>query len=727
MNTDPFGKKGLKAVSTPKGSAKTALNLPTLKALTDEEILAKAHPHSREGSEMGEVTFKFNDGTDETVKALVFHDVENAAIYAHVPYDHKYKNVSSLASSFGDFSRVTSVKANSLSRTQALCVRADNGPLSTDNHSHAEYADAKTLADHLANHPSGGDGSGGIGVPEHEHDHKHEEFDQLQDEIDDIKLQVESILEPKTDTYRYEFKGENQYVSSVGGFSAFTENKKISAFIMHEQDLDIEDVSSIEHGDILQFHFAERDRKNPDPSVRTWVVERSEVEGSLIRVYVANRARSPFELDEAYELKILHKEAETGEHKHEHEEFDQLQNEIEVIRLQVESEHTHDEYSTKHDHPYVKTNADTDIKPTADNRFITLVSKRPKEEDGSYADKEFGLEVDIDEGNTWKNQFVVGNRNGFALKVLGGGGRTTWFGGKITQKGDSLENEDARDYIIRKNLNDAVDPLLEKIEHNQDVINALEHELEAIAETKEAGEWELVSILDFDVRGTGQMTLSNDDFTASNNEMTLHETDKNGLSHGFSGVEVGDLVEVVEEHISRATGDYGLYEVKAVNGMSFTLELQQGRGQADLDRNYFVKFFHLSDDVNLAELDARYSLKGHTHPPVPSPKEPPGRPFVFGDASKAGEFYADNEGNVYFNRHDLNGILRVMPTYPDFSWSTPCKITLWNEYGYLKYASEAGKSTNYETDTIEFTGGKKLYNKGLTAGETYWVTVEGYW
>ena len=94
-------------------------------------------------------------------------------------------------------------------------------------------------------------------------------------------------------------------------------------------------------------------------------------------------------------------------------------------------------------HLYVKTDADTILKPTADNRFITLKNERPKEEDGLFHLIKIRrrsvrlLEVDIDEGNTWKNQFSVGNRNGFALKVLGGGGRNTWFGGTITQKGDS--------------------------------------------------------------------------------------------------------------------------------------------------------------------------------------------------------------------------------------------------------------------------------------------------
>ena len=301
-----------------------------------------------------------------------------------------------------------------------------------------------------------------------------------------------------------------------------------------------------------------------------------------------------------------------------------------------------------------------------------------------------------------------------------------------------------------------------QIEHNEDRINALEHELDAIADTKETGEWELVSILDFDIRGSGQMTLANDDFGVSNNEMTLHETDKNGLSHGFSGVEPGDLVEVVEEHIARSTGDYGLYEVKSVNGMTFSLELQQGRGTAETNKNFFIKFFHLSEDVNIAELDARYALKGHTHDnyiakaadnstykdwlvkadgnkknPADfagkshthgSSHTPPGRQFVFGSATNTGEFYADGSGNVYFNREDKNGIVRVMPSYPDFAWATPCKITVWdNESGYLKYACEAGKSSDYKTDTIVFKNGKLLYNKALVTGLTYYVVVEGYW
>jgi len=278
--------------------------------------------------------------------------------------------------------------------------------------------------------------------------------------------------------------------------------------------------------------------------------------------------------------------------------FDEISN----LKDSVDN-HSHNEY--------ISSVEDTDIRPNKDNPFVSLKTRRFQEEDGTPTNQAFGLEIDLDEGNTYKNQFSVGNRNGYALKVVGGTGLNTWFGGKVTQKGDSLENNDARDYIIRKNLNEAVDPLVEKVDHNEDRINALEAELEAVAETKSAGEWKLVST----IAQAGDMSLSDNGLTIANNVLTLHQTDLNGVTHGFSGVEVGDLVEVVEEHevMSRSTGDYGLYRVTGVNGQTFTLELQQGRGIADLNKRFYVKFFYLSEEIDIAELDARYSTKGHTH------------------------------------------------------------------------------------------------------------------
>jgi len=180
-----------------------------------------------------------------------------------------------------------------------------------------------------------------------------------------------------------------------------------------------------------------------------------------------------------------------------------------------------------------------------------------------------------------------------------------------TDKMDDHAEQHSHAFDEISNLKDYVNPLVEKVETNEDRINSLEAELEAVAETKSAGEWRLVST----VAQAGDMSLSDNNLTNANNALTLHQTDLNNVSHGFSGVEVGDLVEVLEEHevMSRSTGDYGLYKVTGVNGQTFTLELQQGRGIADLNKRFYVKFFYLSEEIDIAELDARYAQKSHYH------------------------------------------------------------------------------------------------------------------
>ena len=265
----------------------------------------------------------------------------------------------------------------------------------------------------------------------------------------------------------------------------------------------------------------------------------------------------------------------------------------------------------EHGHPYVKSNADTDITPTADNRFVTLVNKRPKEDDGSYADEAFGLEVDIDEGNTWKNQFSVGNRNGFALKVLGGGGRNTWFGGTVTQKGDSLENLDDRDYIIRQNLTEATDELATKID-----LEELQVEVDALATTRDAGRW---TVADSAGVRPGEVHFASSSMSTSGNLITVNDTDLDGKVHGWSDLEAGDFLEVVQEtdSVTFSVGSYGLFKITTDNGgtgiRSMELALDQGSGDLAAGSNVFIKVFHANNDLDLAELDQRYALKNHTH------------------------------------------------------------------------------------------------------------------
>jgi hypothetical protein len=215
-------------------------------------------------------------------------------------------------------------------------------------------------------------------------------------------------------------------------------------------------------------------------------------------------------------------------------------------------------------------------------------------------------------GDTFTGQVTIDRPSNEMLVVKKAGNTTltVWADGSM-QQANVNTNTLPTDVVNRKNLTDAVDPLVEQVEHNDDRINALETELEAVAETKSAGEWKLVST----IAQAGDMSLSDNSLITANNVLTLHQTDLNGVSHGFSGVEVGDLVELLEEHelMTRNTGDYGLYKVTGVNGQAFTLELQQGRGIAELNKRFYVKFFYLSEDVNIAELDARYAQKSHSH------------------------------------------------------------------------------------------------------------------
>ena len=151
-----------------------------------------------------------------------------------------------------------------------------------------------------------------------------------------------------------------------------------------------------------------------------------------------------------------------------------------------------------------------------------------------------------------------------------------------------------------------------QVDHNEDRINALEHELEALADTREAGEWEYKNV--WELRGSGFGFTEAHNFTKATNIMEITKLDSFGNTHGFARVEVGDYVEIVQEHDTRAVGDYGLYAVSAVrDGGSdtkiFDLTLEQGKGAPTLNSKCLIKFFHLNENLDLAELDARYVSK----------------------------------------------------------------------------------------------------------------------
>ena len=171
--------------------------------------------------------------------------------------------------------------------------------------------------------------------------------------------------------------------------------------------------------------------------------------------------------------------SDTHTHDTTHDHFGQY-----AGKAEFDAHHHDGEYAPVHNHPYVNRNANTDIQPNENNPFVTLKSRRFRE-NNAPTNREFGLQIDLAEGNTYKNQFQVTTGYGYALKVLGGSGKETWLGGPLTQKGNALENNDARDYIIRKNLTDATAGLASRTELAT-LKSAVESLQDAVAEIKEA-------------------------------------------------------------------------------------------------------------------------------------------------------------------------------------------------------------------------------------------------
>jgi hypothetical protein len=136
-----------------------------------------------------------------------------------------------------------------------------------------------------------------------------------------------------------------------------------------------------------------------------------------------------------------------------------------------------------------------------DNRFSLLKSIGPVKADTGEFDysERFGIKVDIDGGNSYRNNFTVGNRHGDIVKITGGSGAqielpTSGFSPNYANTGltsgvpirhiptPSFEDSPG-DLAVNKQYVDTRDELL-----RQDIIE-LEEEINAIAPSLEYGTW----------------------------------------------------------------------------------------------------------------------------------------------------------------------------------------------------------------------------------------------
>ena len=147
-------------------------------------------------------------------------------------------------------------------------------------------------------------------------------------------------------------------------------------------------------------------------------------------------------------------------------------------------------------------------------------------------------------------------------------------------------------------------------------LEELEVEVEALASTREAGKWQVAASPAVRPGEVHFVALS---MSASENLITINNTDKGDTVHAWASLQVGDFLEVVQETdpTTRDVGSYGLFKVTVDNGgsgmRSLELQLERGSGNLTVESIVYIKVFHANNDLDLAELDARYALKSHGH------------------------------------------------------------------------------------------------------------------
>jgi len=264
-------------------------------------------------------------------------------------------------------------------------------------------------------------------------------------------------------------------------------------------------------------------------------------------------------------------------------------------------------------------------------------------------------------------------------------------------------------------------------------LEELQVEVDALATTREAGRWKVVST---QAVRPGEVNFLTTSMSLADNAMTVSDTDLDGKVHGWANLAVGDFVEVVQETVGvRNVGSYGLFKITADNGGTgmrmLELTLDQGQGSLTSDSNVFIKVFHANNDLDLAELDDRYAIKNHYHDARYAQKSHShgtGRRFRYttSNSPNSGYFFV-NQYDAYFSFTDLNGTTRRMTRSPDFSWPSNYMMTVWNMDGELCWAADMRPGSNYSSASMKLYINSIKYNKGLVSGQEYDTTVQGYW
>jgi len=142
-------------------------------------------------------------------------------------------------------------------------------------------------------------------------------------------------------------------------------------------------------------------------------------------------------------------------------------------------------------------------------------------------------------------------------------------------------------------------------------INDINVELEALATTREWGQWEMVATVP-EVTA-GKVNLDPLDFLSDTAVLQINGTDSSQTNHGFTEVVAGDYIELVGPE------GFGLYTadgpaVDNQGSKKFELSMVRSNGRVSVGDTIDVKVFHLADtDIDLSDLDGRYAFKTAEH------------------------------------------------------------------------------------------------------------------
>ncbi len=245
-----------------------------------------------------------------------------------------------------------------------------------------------------------------------------------------------------------------------------------------------------------------------------------------------------------------------------------------------------------------------------EERFIKFESLPPHllKSDGTFSadtSEPFGIDIEIDDGNTFKNQLKVSNRNGSIVSIASGTGPEVKFGKNFPGNQDPSngaahwEPGEAGGIKVmglptptKENPNSSLAANKGYVDQReaflQNEIIELAEEIDAIAPSIERGQF--VSTTYSNAPRDGEfmlVTLAGKTLDYGNPDIVmiqLSKVDNEGVSHTYADVEEGQLIQLFED----GNSDYGLYLVESIAGhddssmtaVTFTVSFVSGVGQA---------------------------------------------------------------------------------------------------------------------------------------------------